>query len=113
MIRVLIADDEALIRAGLRALLDMEPDITVVGEAADGREAVTRARATLPDVVLMDIQMPEVDGIEATRQIAADHRLADARVVIASSFPSSTTFSSRCAPAPAAIWSRIWRRTTL
>jgi DNA-binding NarL/FixJ family response regulator len=87
MIRVLIADDEALIRAGLRALLDMEPDITVVGEAADGREAVTRARATLPDVVLMDIQMPEVDGIEATRQISADHRLADARVVIASSFP--------------------------
>ena len=87
MIRVVIADDEALIRAGLRALLDMEPDITVVGEAADGREALTRVRATLPDVVLMDIQMPELDGIEATREIAADHRLAAAQVVITSSFP--------------------------
>jgi DNA-binding NarL/FixJ family response regulator len=70
MIRVLLADDQALIRAGFRLILGAEPDIEVVGEAADGREAVALARRLEPDVVLMDIRMPEVDGIEATRQIA-------------------------------------------
>jgi DNA-binding NarL/FixJ family response regulator len=70
MIRVLLADDQSLVRAGFRMILGAEPDIEVVGEAADGREAVALARATAPDVVLMDIRMPEVDGIAATRQIA-------------------------------------------
>jgi DNA-binding NarL/FixJ family response regulator len=70
MIRVLLADDQSLVRAGFRMILGAEPDIEVVGEAADGREAVALARATAPDVVLMDVRMPEIDGIEATRQIA-------------------------------------------
>jgi DNA-binding NarL/FixJ family response regulator len=88
MIRVVIVDDEALIRAGLRALLETEPDISVVGEAADGRDAVALAKKTAPDVILMDVQMPAVDGIEATRQIMVEAGLGSARVVITSSFPS-------------------------
>jgi DNA-binding NarL/FixJ family response regulator len=70
MIRVLLADDQSLVRAGFRLILGGEPDIEVVGEAADGREAIALARRLEPDVVLMDIRMPELDGIEATRQIA-------------------------------------------
>jgi DNA-binding NarL/FixJ family response regulator len=70
MIRVLLADDQGLVRAGFRMILRAEPDIDVVGEAGDGAEAVTRARETAPDVVLMDIRMPGVDGVEATRRIA-------------------------------------------
>jgi DNA-binding NarL/FixJ family response regulator len=70
MIRVLLADDQGLVRAGFRMILRAEPDIEVVGEAGDGEEAVARARATSPDVVLMDIRMPGVDGVEATRRIA-------------------------------------------
>jgi len=69
MIRVLLADDQGLVRAGFRMILHAEPDIDVVGEAGDGREAVERARELRPDVVLMDIRMPEVDGIEATRRV--------------------------------------------
>ena len=71
MIRVLLADDQGLVRAGFRMILRAEPDIEVVGEAGDGAEAVSRARETAPDVVLMDIRMPGVDGVEATRRIAA------------------------------------------
>ena len=71
MIRVLLADDQGLVRAGFRMILRAEPDIEVVGEAGDGAEAVSRARETTPDVVLMDIRMPGVDGVEATRRIAA------------------------------------------
>ncbi len=73
MIRVLLADDHAAIRAGLRFLLDSAPDIEVVGEAGDGAAAITNARALRPQVVLMDLRMPGVDGIEATRTIVAEH----------------------------------------
>jgi DNA-binding NarL/FixJ family response regulator len=86
MIRVLLADDQVLVRAGFRALLDAEPDIEVVGEAGDGAAAVRLTRSTRPDVVLMDIRMPHVDGLEATRQIVADGALADTRIVILTTF---------------------------
>jgi DNA-binding NarL/FixJ family response regulator len=71
-IRILIADDQSLVRTGFRMILDAEPDLDVVGEAVDGREAVDKARAAKPDVILMDIRMPDLDGIEATRRIVAD-----------------------------------------
>lgn len=86
MIRVLIADDQALVRAGFRALLEAEDDISVVGEARDGEAALRLARGTYPDVILMDIRMPVLDGIEATRRIASDERLRGARVVILTTF---------------------------
>jgi DNA-binding NarL/FixJ family response regulator len=71
-VRVLIVDDQQLVRAGFRMILDAEDDLQVVGEAADGREAVEAVKRAKPDVVLMDVRMPEMDGIEATRQILAD-----------------------------------------
>ena len=86
MISVLLADDQLLVRAGFRALLNAEPDIEVVAEAADGLEAVAKARQTRPDVVLMDIRMPGVDGLEATRRIVADPALTGTRVVILTTF---------------------------
>jgi DNA-binding NarL/FixJ family response regulator len=86
MISVLLADDQALVRAGFRALLNAEPDIRVVAEAADGLEAVKQVHLTHPDVVLMDIRMPGVDGLEATRRIAADPGLAETKVVILTTF---------------------------
>ncbi len=82
--RVLIADDQALVRAGLRKLLESEPDIEVVGEAADGREAVDQVRRLRPALVLMDIRMPRLDGIEATRRLASDPD--SARVLILTTF---------------------------
>jgi DNA-binding NarL/FixJ family response regulator len=88
VIRVLLADDQALLRAGLRVLLEGEPDIEVVGEAADGEEALRLARATRPDVILMDIRMPVLDGAEATRRIAADERLGGVKVLILTTFES-------------------------
>ena len=86
MIRVLLADDQVLVRAGFRALLDAEDGIEVVGEAGEGEEAVRLARGLAPDVVLMDIRMPGTDGLDATRQIAADERLGGVRVVILTTF---------------------------
>ena len=85
-IRVMLADDQRLVRAGFRSILDGEDDITVVAEAGDGAEAVRVASTTRPDVVLMDIRMPVLDGIEATRQIVADQRLSDVKVVILTTF---------------------------
>jgi DNA-binding NarL/FixJ family response regulator len=86
MIRVLVADDQTLVRAGLRTLLESDDDLQVVGEAADGAEAVERARAARPDVVLMDIRMPVLDGLEATRRIVADELLTGVRVVVLTTF---------------------------
>ena len=86
MIRVVLADDQALLRAGIRALLDAEDDIEVVGEASNGREAIELVRSTGPDVVLMDIRMPGTDGLEATRVIAAEPALAETKVVVLTTF---------------------------
>jgi DNA-binding NarL/FixJ family response regulator len=86
MIRVLLADDQALVRAGFRALLDAQEDIEVVGEAEDGQRAVELTRKLRPDVVLMDIRMPVLDGLAATREIATDPELDGARIVILTTF---------------------------
>ncbi|MGW6929067.1 response regulator [Lentzea sp. NPDC054927] len=86
MIRVLLVDDQPLIRSGFRALLNAEDDIEVVAEAANGREGLEQARKHTPDIALIDIQMPEVDGIEATRHIAADPALAGTHVVILTNY---------------------------
>ena len=88
MIRVLLADDQALIRAGFHVLIDAADDLQVVGEALDGSQAVDLARTERADVVLMDIRMPGVDGLEATRRISADDDLAGVKVIILTTFES-------------------------
>lgn len=88
MTGVLIADDQALVRVGLRKILDNEPDINVVGEAGDGHDAVAAARHLQPDIILMDIRMPVLDGIEATRRIVGDRPAA--RVLILTTFGLDT-----------------------
>ena len=85
-IRVLLADDQVLIRSGFRALVDSAPDLEVVGEASDGAEALALARSTRADVIVMDIRMPGVDGIEATRRICADEDLDGVRVIVLTTF---------------------------
>lgn len=86
MIRVILADDQSLVRAGFRVLLESAEDIEVVGEAADGQTAIDLARRATADVILMDIRMPAVDGLEATRRIAADPDLSGLRVLILTTF---------------------------
>jgi DNA-binding NarL/FixJ family response regulator len=85
-IKVLLADDQVLVRSGFKALLDAEDDITVVGEAANGAEAVGLARATRPDVILMDIRMPELDGIKATGEIVRTRGLEQVRILILTTY---------------------------
>jgi len=85
-IRVLLADDQALIRAGFRVLIDSAPDLEVVGEAGNGHEALALLRTTRADVVLMDVRMPELDGLETTSRISADEDLAGVRVLVLTTF---------------------------
>ena len=93
-ISVLIADDQPLIRTALTALLDHEPDLTVAGQATDGAEAVALARELLPDVVLMDIRMPGMDGIEATRLIREQTELDAVRVLVLTTFEDEDTVAA-------------------
>ncbi|KQX64143.1 MULTISPECIES: response regulator transcription factor [Streptomyces] len=86
MIRVLLADDQSLVRAGFRALLDAQPDIEVAAEAADGEEAVRAVRELRPDVVLMDIRMPLLDGLAATRRVTDDEALSQVKVIMLTTF---------------------------
>jgi DNA-binding NarL/FixJ family response regulator len=86
MINVLLADDQDLVRVGLRVLIENEQDMAVIGDAADGLAAVELARQLRPEVVLMDVRMPGIDGIEATRRIAADSRLSRTRVIVLTTF---------------------------
>ena len=86
MIGVVLADDQALVRAGFRALLEAEDDMEVLGEASDGREALDVVEATRPDVVLMDIRMPGLDGLRATAQISQDARMTRTRVLVLTTF---------------------------
>jgi DNA-binding NarL/FixJ family response regulator len=88
VIRVMLADDKLVIRAGLRALLESEEDICVTGEAGDGEQAVALARDTRPDVILMDIRMPGLDGVEATRRIAGDAQLSGVKTLILTTLES-------------------------
>ncbi|GAA4973348.1 response regulator transcription factor [Actinoplanes utahensis] len=85
-IRVLIADDQAMVRQGLRRILESQPDITVIGEAADGVEALAAAATTLPDVLLVDVRMPRMDGIEVTRRMAASPVTRAVKVVVVTTF---------------------------
>lgn len=118
-IRVLLADDQALLRAGFKVLIDSTDDIEVVAEAATGREAVDLARSARADVVLMDIRMPDVDGLEATRLITADEDLAGVRVLILTTLEideyvfralrAGPAGSSARAPGPGSCWTRSGR----
>jgi DNA-binding NarL/FixJ family response regulator len=86
VIRVVIADDQALVRGGFKVLVDSDPECTVVGEAADGAEAIALAREHRPDLVLMDIRMPNVDGLEAARVLLEDDRLVETKILVLTTF---------------------------
>jgi DNA-binding NarL/FixJ family response regulator len=122
-IRVLLVDDQPVVRAGFRVLLDLADDLVLVGEAATGREAIERAKRLRPDVVLMDIRMPDLDGLEATGTIVSDPDLAGVRVIVlttveiddyvfgalragasgsCSRISTSTSSTRRCGPSPPA-----------
>ena len=107
MIRLLLADDQALVRRGLRMILETEPDFRVVAEAADGHEALDAAAAHSPDVILMDLRMPNLDGIAAIERLPGD-----AKVLVLTTFSSDAQVYARCAPARAATCSRPHRRST-
>lgn len=113
MIRVLLVDDQPLIRSGFRALLDLEDDIEVVAEAADGAKCLALVKEHLPDVALVDIQMPVMDGIEATRRIAADPDLAGVHVVMLTNYGMDEyVFDALRGRRHAASWSRTSCRKT-
>ena len=107
MIRVLIADDQELIRQSLSFVLDAQADIEMVGTASNGREAIELVRKEKPDVVLMDIRMPEVDGVECTRLIKAAY--PQIKVIILTTFDDDEYVSARCATVRPAICSRAFR----
>jgi DNA-binding NarL/FixJ family response regulator len=99
--RVLVVDDQELVRAGFTVLIDSDPDFEIVGGASNGREAIELVREHRPDVVLMDIRMPEMDGIEATRAIVGDPAAAETRVLVLTTSISTSTCSRPCGPGPA------------
>ena len=107
-IRVLLCDDQALVRGGFQMIIDAREDLEVVGEAENGRQAVELARRLDPDVVLMDVRMPELDGVAATRELVAGG--ARARVLILTTFDLDETSTRRSGPAPAGSCSRTCGR---
>jgi YesN/AraC family two-component response regulator len=109
MIRVLVADDQAAVRDGFAALIDAQENMLVAGRAKNGREAVDLARRTFPHVVLMDIRMPVLDGLQATRLICSDPTPERTRVLVLTTFDLTTTSTARCAQAPLASSSKTPR----
>ena len=109
-IQVILADDQPLVRAGLRRLIEQTPGIDVAAEAGTGAEAVQLVRDTSPDVIIMDIRMPGMDGIEATQLITASDTRA--RVLVLTTFDDETTSTARCGPGLAGSWSRTWHWKT-